>query len=135
MAFYPDVIHFVGEIATGYRAVIAVKILRQHQETPEVPANIQLQRKIKDVLMQLDTPYGILLQHQYSAGTAELNGPDAVLHAAAGDTGGDVKLLPVLIRWTASRYEFSGHDPEDYDWGKNECRADVFPMTEAHVDT
>ncbi|KAJ6597276.1 hypothetical protein DFH09DRAFT_1134129 [Mycena vulgaris] len=130
VAFYPDVDHAVREIKTGHRAVIAFKIFRQHLETAEVPADEKLRGEIKDVLMQLQNPYGILLQHHYSAGTAELNGFDAALHAAADETG-DVKLLPVLIRWTASLYE-------DYGYGgvgsKAKCNADVFPMTETHVD-
>ncbi|KAJ7211573.1 hypothetical protein GGX14DRAFT_697249 [Mycena pura] len=80
IAFYPDVDHSVQELARGYRA-------------------------IKDVLMKLQKPYGMLLRHRYSAGTAELNGVDAALYAAAEESGGDVKLLPVLIRWSAYREE------------------------------
>ncbi|KAJ7255475.1 hypothetical protein B0H12DRAFT_534214 [Mycena haematopus] len=129
VAFYPDVEHSVREIASGYRAVIAFKIFRQHLDTPEVPADVTLSRRIKDLLVQLKKPYGILLQHNYSAGTAELNGFDAVLHAAAAETGGDVKLLPVLIRWIASRSEFDG------DGNDSESNADVFPVTQMHVDT
>ncbi|KAJ7211569.1 hypothetical protein GGX14DRAFT_623078 [Mycena pura] len=116
IAFYPDVDHSVQELARGYRAVIAFKIFRQHTDIPEVPADATLRGKIKDVLMKLQKPYGMLLRHRYSAGTAELNGVDAVLYAAAEESGGDVELLPVLIRWTA-------------------YSADVFPMTEKHVDT
>ncbi|KAJ7108695.1 hypothetical protein C8R44DRAFT_884737 [Mycena epipterygia] len=79
----------------------------EHLDTPEVPADATLRRKIKDVLTKLP----ILLQHHYSAGTAELNGFDATLYAAAGETpGGDVKL-PLV----------------------GECTAHVFPMTEMHV--
>ncbi|KAF8216640.1 hypothetical protein K438DRAFT_1953547 [Mycena galopus ATCC 62051] len=129
VAFYPDVAHSVREITDGYRAVIAFKIFRRHLDTPEVPADVTLRHKIKDVLTPLQKPYGILLRHQYSAGTAELNGLDAVLYAAVGETGGDVKLLPVLIRWIASR-------TVDFGYGDAESKssADVFPMTTMHVD-
>jgi len=65
--------------------------------------------------------------HDADAGTAELNGVDAVMHAAAGETGGDVKLLPVLIKWTAMY--------DEYRDGERECNADVLPLTEAHVDS
>ncbi|KAJ7645279.1 hypothetical protein B0H17DRAFT_1186967 [Mycena rosella] len=120
VAFYPDVDHAVRELASGYRA---------HLDTPEVPANVALRGKIQQALAPLRSPYGILLQHHY-AGTAELNGLDAALYAAAGQTGnGDVKLLPVLIRWTAEKYynEYGGDIPAKYS-------ADVFPMTQTHVD-
>ncbi|KAJ6518925.1 hypothetical protein C8R45DRAFT_1204224 [Mycena sanguinolenta] len=133
VAFYPDVEHSVREIVSGYRAVLAFKIFRQHLETPEVPADVALKRRIKDLLVQLRQPYGILLQHYYSAGTADLNGFDAVLHAAASETDGDVKLLPVLIRWIASRP--GNFDTYGYDDSESESSADVFPMTKMHVDT
>jgi hypothetical protein len=128
IAFYPDVDHAVRDIVSGYRAVIAFKIFRERLDTPEVPAEV-MSRKTKAVLMRLQKPYGILLRHQYSAGTAELNGSDASLYAAAGETGGDVRLLPVLIRWTATRDDFEMYD------GSSVCSADVFPMTQTHVDT
>ncbi|KAJ7159432.1 hypothetical protein C8R46DRAFT_1224024 [Mycena filopes] len=124
VAFYPDVGHAIHEIASGYRAVIAFKIFRQHQATPEVPADGML-HDIKGVLAKLKQPYGILLHHRYSIGTSELNGFDAALYAAAGDTGADVKLLPVLIRWTA--YIDSSYERE------TKCGAEVFPMTETHI--
>ncbi|KAJ7479999.1 hypothetical protein B0H11DRAFT_1263540 [Mycena galericulata] len=131
VAFYPDVDHSVREIASGYRAVIGFKIFRQHLDTPEVPADVALRGKIKNVLMRLHEPYGILLQHHYSAGTAELNGLDAALYAAAGESGGDVKLLPVLIRWTVEKsYDYYGRGDDESQWS-----AKVFPMTERHVDT
>ncbi|KAJ7078391.1 hypothetical protein C8R43DRAFT_910369 [Mycena crocata] len=124
VAFYPDVAHRVREIASGYRAVIAFKIFRQDLNTTEVPSDVMLHDRIKSVLLPLQKPYGILLQHHYSAGTAELNGLDlAALKVAAGDTGGDVKLLPVLIQWEA-------YKPDE----SHSCCADVFPMTEKHVD-
>ncbi|KAJ7731115.1 hypothetical protein DFH07DRAFT_929384 [Mycena maculata] len=130
VAFYPDVDHSMREIASRYRAVVAFKIFRQHLDPPEVPADVALRRKITDVLRKLQKPYGILLQHHYSAGTAELNGVDTALYAAAGETGnGDVKLLPVLIRWTALK------DYSDYTTEDGKCSAEVFPMTETHVDT
>ncbi|KAF7362397.1 hypothetical protein MVEN_00586900 [Mycena venus] len=131
VAFYPDVDYCVREIASGYRAVIALKIFREHLDIPEIPADVTLRNKITDVLAVLHKPYGILLQHHYCAGTAELNGLDAALYAAAGETGGDVKLLPVLIRWTATRYP--SYDYDHYD-DSSECSADVFPMTDKHVE-
>ncbi|KAJ7159434.1 hypothetical protein C8R46DRAFT_1001679 [Mycena filopes] len=123
VAFYPDVDHGVREIASGYRAVIAFKIFRQPQNTPEVPADGML-HQIKDVLAELNAPYGILLHHRYSIRTAELNGFDAALYAAAGETGADVKLLSVLIQWSAYN---NNEEPA-------ECDAEVFPITDAHVD-
>ncbi|KAJ7746566.1 hypothetical protein B0H16DRAFT_1852581 [Mycena metata] len=130
VAFYPDVDHQVLEIASGYRAVVAFKMFRRRMGTPEVPADVVLQGKMKEALGKLRTPYGVLLEHHYSAGTAELNGVDAALYAAAGEMGGDVKLLPVLIGWTATK-EVGG-------WGGDDeapkCKAEVFPMTEGHVD-
>ncbi|KAJ6579110.1 hypothetical protein DFH09DRAFT_1447324 [Mycena vulgaris] len=132
VAFYLDVDHAVREIHSGHRAVIAFKIFRQHldnrREVPS-PAEAKLRNEIKDVLMQLQKPYGIHLQHHYSAGTAELNGFDAALHATADETGGLVKLLPVLISWSAY-YESYGRGGRDV-----HCSADVFPITETHVDT
>ncbi|KAJ7211571.1 hypothetical protein GGX14DRAFT_623084 [Mycena pura] len=138
IAFYPDVDHSVQELARGYRAVIAFKIFRQHTDIPEVPADVKLRGKIKDVLMKLQKPYGMLLRHRYSAGTSELNGVDAALYAAAEESGGDVKLLPVLIRWSAYREE--AEEPDRYSYrqprpSESSCSADVFPMTEKHVDT
>ncbi|KAJ7879912.1 hypothetical protein B0H14DRAFT_2707848 [Mycena olivaceomarginata] len=84
---------------------------------------------MREVLMRLQTPYGILLRHRYSARTAKLNSSNAALHAAARKTGGDVKLLPVLIRWTATKDVYEVYD------GCSECSADVFPMTQTHVGT
>ncbi|KAJ7148621.1 hypothetical protein C8R43DRAFT_1128853 [Mycena crocata] len=129
IAFYPDVDHSVREISSGHRAVIAFKIFRQHLDTPEVPADVVLRNKIREALMPLHKPYGILLQHHYSAGTSELSGVDAALSAAAGITGGDVKLLPVLIRWNATR----DHAELEYR-DVPQCSADVFPITGIHVD-
>ncbi|KAF8216641.1 hypothetical protein K438DRAFT_1953548 [Mycena galopus ATCC 62051] len=127
VAFYPDN-HSV--ITSGYLAVLAFKIFRQHLDTPAVSADVELCRTIKDTLTFLQQPYGILLRHQYSAGTAALSGLDAVLYAAAAQTGGDVKLLPVLIQWTASR----AVDINGFIRGGSESSAEVFPMTKMHVD-
>ncbi|KAJ7634789.1 hypothetical protein FB45DRAFT_1056773 [Roridomyces roridus] len=102
VAFYPDVEHSVLEIESGYRAVIAFKIFRQLSDVPEVPADVVLRNKLKAEL---------------------LNGFDAVLYAAAGETG-DAKLLPVLVRFNAEHWE------DDF---SNFCNAKVYPLTEMHI--
>ncbi|KAK7025230.1 hypothetical protein R3P38DRAFT_2530769 [Favolaschia claudopus] len=123
IAFYPDVEHAVQEIANGYRAVIAFKIFRIHREPPELPVDSAMHHKMKNLLAQVEKPYGILLKHSYSAGTLDLSGFDAALCAAAREDGGDVKVLPVVIRW---KREGSGYPGSG--------QANVYPLTDTHVN-
>ncbi|KAJ7634804.1 hypothetical protein FB45DRAFT_474826 [Roridomyces roridus] len=125
VAFYPDVEHSVLEIKSGYRAVIAFKIFRQLLDVPEVPADVAMHCQLKKELVKIQAPYGILLDHRYPNGTAELNGFDAALYAAAGEIS-DTKLLPVLVTCGAAHYL------EDRDAGY--CEAKVYPITEMHIN-
>ncbi|KAJ7080762.1 hypothetical protein B0H15DRAFT_787000 [Mycena belliarum] len=130
VAFYPDIGHAVEELVSGYRAVIAFNIFRQ--ELPEAPKIVDdsIIGDIKAILAPLEKPYGILLHHEYCAGTTELTGGDAALYAAVCGPGVDVKLLPVLINWKAQ------WDPDSKEI-QNGTYYDpcVFPMTAIHADT
>lgn len=76
VAFYPDVPHSVDRLGDSYRAVIAFKLFSTGEPSSDAAAArvLKTQQHVKSVLDTIPVPYGLLLNHQYSIGTAELNG-------------------------------------------------------------
>ncbi|KAF8518728.1 hypothetical protein JB92DRAFT_3141911 [Gautieria morchelliformis] len=126
VAFYPDIKHEVSKIEDGYRGVIAFKIFRPPGEV-EDPTKYPAQAKVKSVLDKMPRKYGLLLERKYCKGTTQLSGFDAQLLAAA-KTRGDVvtHVLPVLIKFDVCA--------DEYDGAEFYLDADVFPLTDQHVD-
>jgi hypothetical protein len=112
VAFHPDIPHEITKLEDGYRAVMAFKIFRVADNEPDVlPA--QLEARMKGILDQISVPFGLLTTHQYSIGTASLNGFDALLLAYArsrNDT--QAHMLPVVTEFYGEA--FDAHlDPQD----------------------
>jgi 2OG-Fe(II) oxygenase superfamily len=126
VAFHPDVPHEITKLEDGYRAVMAFKIFRAKNGSEDVlPA--KLEARMKTILDQIPTPFGLFTTHQYSIGTTRLNGFDALLSAYARsrhDT--QAHMLPVVT-------EFNGEAFFE-EQSESVTTSRVYPFTGAHVD-
>ncbi|OBZ72990.1 hypothetical protein A0H81_07209 [Grifola frondosa] len=131
-AFYPDVPHSVAKIRGGHRAVIAFKLFRA-RSGQETTMSKEVRQSIKELVDQMQPPFGILLSGKYCIGTTEFSGFDALLLGCASkreDT--DVHHLPVILESQAEWGSYSEDDPEeDYE---ESCESSVYPFTEGHID-
>ena len=158
VAFYPDIPHEVTRIESGYRAVIAFKILRRDNapetsltdvratvvDTPEAPArnviNMDMLVAVESVLADIcaiGKPFAIHLTHLYNKGLTEPVGFDnTLLLAAKKQQVTLVRLLPVLC---SRRYVHDeGSESGDYTYedleARNRVKSSVYPFTDDHMD-
>ncbi|KZT06682.1 uncharacterized protein LAESUDRAFT_749900 [Laetiporus sulphureus 93-53] len=138
VAFHPSVPHEVTPIEEGHRAVIAFKVYKQEPVPGQevVPRHDSLQEEIRSQMEHafaaMHAPFGLLLEHQYCMGTTEFNGFDSILRDTAvkfaQKHGSDVHFLPVLTK-------FDGIcNIDEYSNGPPESEAEVYPLTEVHVN-
>jgi hypothetical protein len=128
VAFHPDIPHEITKLEDGYRAVLAFKIFRLADNTPDAVYD-QLGPRVNKLLDQIPLPFGLLMTHRYSAGTTSLNGFDALLSAYAFSRK-DVEayMLPVVTKFIGEVFCYNNKDLE------NVAESQVFPFTRAHVD-
>ena len=84
---------------------------------------------MKTILDQIPAPFGLFTTHQYSIGTTELNGFDALLSAYARsrhDT--QAHMLPVVTKFSGEAF----FQPEEQ--SESVAESHVYPFTGAHVD-
>ncbi|KAL1941163.1 hypothetical protein VTO73DRAFT_7375 [Trametes versicolor] len=137
-AFYPDVPHYVKELAEdGYRASIAFKIFR----APPAPGRgnnesnktVEVRLRIAGIVAEMEAPLGLLLEHKYSLGTNEFSGFDALMVEAMrsrfSGAGFEVHHIPVVVeahaRWG---------DNDDSNEFSMTCDTRVYPFTAGHID-
>ncbi|THU81102.1 hypothetical protein K435DRAFT_972475 [Dendrothele bispora CBS 962.96] len=120
VAFYPDVPHEVTTIASGYRAVLALKIFRDDTRVPfseELSSawDPVLTAAANQLVTNLELPYGLILDRKYCLGTTKLNGIDAIVNSRARKIPHILHpvIIPILIR---TRY-FRGYyrTEDDYE--------------------
>jgi len=129
VAFYPDVAHEVLKIDDGYRGVIAFKLFRadSSQLDDSVDRYSETVAHLDVVLKKLKPPFGIHLSHQYEKSMTDPSGFDKILVEAARRLPGTVvRIIPVL------RSQGADVNEEEYEY--NEAYANVYPLTDAHLD-
>lgn len=135
VAFYPDVAHSVKHVWRGHRAVIAFKIFRDVQTiAPATDLSSTLHRLVKNTMDKMQAPVGVFLERKYCVGTTNLSGFDAVVFECL-KARKDVRihLLPVVVSFYAEWPDMDKEEDEIF--SKGEWRANVYPFTEAHIDT
>jgi hypothetical protein len=127
VAFHPDIPHEVTKLENSYRAVMAFKLFRMADNDSDGTLPAELEARMKRILDQVPAPFGLFTTHQYSIGTTELIGFDALLSACArsrNDT--QVHMLPVVTKFNGEAF----YDDES----ESVIRSRVYPFTGAHVD-
>ncbi|KAG6902284.1 hypothetical protein C0995_002216 [Termitomyces sp. Mi166 len=135
VALYPDVSHSIAALPQHYyRAVIAFKIFSTGKKCSRSDQNLELQSHIEKILHGIPRPFGILLDHSYHLGAAELNGYDAILLAGAQACQDSVvHVLPVIISTDSRRY-YEEMDQEYHEGDQSYYRAYIKPFLPAHVE-
>lgn len=127
VAFHPDIPHEVTKLQDGYRAVMAFKIFRVAENKSDGTLPTELKARVKKILNQITAPFGLFTTHQYSIGTTELNGFDALLSACArsrDDT--EIHMLPVVTKFYGEAFDCRQSD--------SVATSHVYPFTKAHVN-
>ncbi|KAI0366997.1 hypothetical protein BV20DRAFT_971096 [Pilatotrama ljubarskyi] len=131
-AFYPDVRHRVKEVVDGYRAVIAFKIFRASNDggqTEKMSAMVPLQ--IRDIIKEMEAPYGILLEHKYCLGTEHFTGFDAmIVESVRALEDVDVHHMPVVV----TAFSEWGTEERDMSHFKMSCETSVYPFASGYID-
>lgn len=116
----------------GFRCTLAFKIYSTSEQ--EDVAVIEEVERIKKALSTVSRPFGLLLDHQYSIATSQLNGWDALLLKAAQTLPScHTRTLPVVTTFHSSRYVGDEYDPDE-PTTKSKCATSVYPFDEAHMN-
>ena len=127
VVFHPDIPHEITKLEDGYHAVMAFKIFRMDENDSEDTLPVKLEARMKRILDQIPTLFGLFTTHQYSIGTTRLNRFDALLWACArsrNDT--QVHMLPIVTEFSGKAFDFKHY--------RSDAESQVYPFTGAHVD-
>ena len=126
-AFFPSVVHSVEKITRGHRATLALKVYRQNVEETCDEATVAA---VTAVLSKWPLPFGLLLNHEYSVGTSDMSGLDAVLvQAVKALPHSEVHTFPVVTTIKTTR-----DVTDDGDKQPATVTSRVFPLTDFHID-
>lgn len=140
VAFYPDVPHEVQTITSGYRAVIAFKLFCSSEDANSGNRTVSTGKRsagglesVEEILRDMPLPVGLHLTHKYPKGIKQLSGFDAILFKAANDIpNAQARYLPVMLDVEVRNRWLDENGDDDGD--SSSVRADVYPLTEAHLD-
>ena len=132
-AFYPDIVHSVRALETGYRAILSFKVFAKETEAPQEwsadEALILRVQNVADQIQNLNRPLGILLNHHYGYESKSLYGCDKRLLDALKEKGLQVETKPVLVH-----FEGTGPYPGDYWTTDVSVSSDVYSLTEEALE-
>ena len=131
--FYPDIVHSVRPLRSGFRAILSFKVFAKETEAAQelttdqaLKLNIQ---KFANQIQNLNHPLGILLNHHYGYESKSLYGCDKLLLDALKEKGLQVETKPVLVHLDG-RGPYPGDlQPRDV-W----VSSDVYSLTEEALD-
>jgi hypothetical protein len=110
---------------------MAFKIFRSAENDLDNTLPAKLEARVKGILDQIPAPFGLFTTHQYSIGTTELNGFDALLTSCArsrNDTR--VHMLPVVTEFYGEAFDYDDEEDEP----RSVVSSRVYPFSEAQVD-
>ena len=132
-AFYPDILHSISPLESGFRAILSFKVFAKDTDGPqEWNANEAVKMRVQNVadeIRNLNRPLGILLNHHYGYESKSLYGCDKLLLDALKEKGLQVETKPVLVR-------FAGMGPYPGRYGTIHVSVSsmVYSLTEEALD-
>jgi hypothetical protein len=126
--FYSDCIHEVTPIEGDWiRATITFKVYSMEPVESLVSKDSEKLQELKAFICELETPYGIILHHEYSYNTNQLNSTDTVIINVIKQLGLNYKLCSILDK-------FYGSDPNFESYGDDiTAESNIYLLDEEYI--
>ena len=133
-AFYPDIVHSITPLESGFRAILSFKVFTKEAKAQEEwtmdDALISRVQNVADQIRNLKRPVGILLKHHYGYKSKSLYGCDKRVLDGLKQKGLQVEMKPVLVH-----FEGTGPSLVEYaDKNVQSVSSDVYSLTEEALD-